>query len=118
MLRDSGDMAREIGGIPWSDELEPDELQQVFADHLLGLFTEVGEVAECVGWKSWTDNPGFIDRKALTDELADVLRFTLNIASFAGVQGHELSQAFNAKQAKLHERVTAGYSQRRHNADG
>lgn len=52
---------------------------------LLGLITEVGELAECYKWKSVNHTPTLREKEEVADELADVVIYVVCIAIAEGI---------------------------------
>ena len=77
-------------GIPKDD---PDML----AHHLLGMVTEIGEVAQAdKRWKKNKRNDHY-DRDEKVKEMADVAVFLLNIIIYSGIDPDEMLKAINDK---------------------
>lgn len=62
--------------------------------NITGLLIEAAEVSMEIEWKPWRESNGLVNHGKLVEELADVMRFTLNIAAHAGITGEELNNAF------------------------
>lgn len=67
----------------------PKDDPQMLAHHLLGLVTEVGEVAQAdKRWKLNKRNNHY-DREEKIEEIADVMIFILNILIYSGISPDE-----------------------------
>lgn len=73
-------------------------------ENVLALVRELAEVLDELPSKPWDKKEKEIDREALTNELADVLMFYLNILLALDVEVDELSKAFFRKINKARER--------------
>jgi len=81
-----------------------DELADWFNDKITGLFCEVAEMADEIGWKSWITPRGWYNRDQVISEIADQMHFQAHILNAVGCTGEELTAVLKAKVQKNYER--------------
>ena len=75
----------------------PSDNPEMMAHHLLGLITEIGEVAQAdKRWKKNKRNDHY-DRENKIEEIADVAIFLINICLFSNFDADELYDAIESK---------------------
>lgn len=89
--------------------LEGEELVEYLRWNALACTDEQHEALAEVHWKPWGKaEPGFKNRDAFVDELVDVLHFVANQLVAARCSDKELTQRYEAKQAKNRARMASG----------
>lgn len=70
---------------------------ELFAHHLLGLITEVGEIAQAD--KRWKKNGRnkFYSRKGKKEEIADAFIFLMNVCLYSDIDSEEFVKAVENK---------------------
>lgn len=87
-----------------------------FADYVVmnhtALSVELGELMNEVGWKSWSEPRGWVNREAVLSEAVDVAHFLANILCAVGITDEEWVAAYQSKQATNRRRQLTGYDSR------
>lgn len=72
----------------------------------LGVIAELGEVLQAYkGWKPWEGSDSSMNKEQLSEELADLWKFIINLSLSLGYSAEDVHEAFDAKHKIILSRI-------------